>query len=168
MSQMRWSKQLAIVDLDTGVYFWTNAIRHFAPLCFFTELFVRSPTLHCLLLGSTSLPCRETIPGWDGWAESRVGLCCAAAHSHQSQMLLVKAPGHPLAFIPVHLSDRQDIPPFSNLSSISDHHHLLPRPPSACNYFFFWDPLFPIQNSKPLLFPIQIVYVQKHNVWPVS
>lgn len=95
---MGQSKEQPMVDVDTGVYFRTNDIRHFTPLCFFTQLFVRSPTLvlPSLKLG---IPPPQEDRCWCG----KVGQKDLSARSHQSQVFLAKAPGHPLAFIPVHL-----------------------------------------------------------------
>lgn len=94
------SKQQPMVDLDTGVYFRTNDTRCFTPLCFFAQLFVHSPTsvLPSLGLGILSLQGDQC---WCGKGGQKV----LSARSHQSQVLLAKVPGHPLAFIPVHFPD---------------------------------------------------------------
>lgn len=101
---------------------------------FYSTVFPHSGLLtplsqHCVLLGSASLPTGRSLLGRDGWAESCVGLCFAAAYGLQE--LLAMVPGHLLAFSPGHLSALQDIPPLSSLSR-QDH---LPRPPSVWNHF---------------------------------
>lgn len=62
VSQVRQSKQLPTVDMDTEVYFRTKEIRRFMPLCFFTQSFVPLPWC-CLLSGSVLLLCVEFAAG---------------------------------------------------------------------------------------------------------
>ena len=103
---MGQSKQQPMVDLDTGVYFRTNEIRHFVPLSFLMQLFVRFPTsvLPSLRL---NIPFPQGDRCWYGAAGQKV----VSAGSHHSQSLLATVPGRPLAFIPVHLPDLQGLSP---------------------------------------------------------
>lgn len=68
-----------VVDLDIGVHLRTTV------LC---SLFI--------FIGSwLPFPVKRLSLIWDGWAASCLGLCCAAAHNYQPQVLAVVSMHHP-------------------------------------------------------------------------
>ena len=166
---MGWSKQLPIVNLDTGVYFWTNDIRCFTPLCFLTQSFAISRTSVLPSLG-LDVPSPQGGRCWCRVAVHKVVLARAV------QLLAVT--GHRRNW-PRSLSiPYPSSPCISLISRIFPCFPIFP-PARIITTFFagsllseitfsFWEPLFLMQNSKPLFFPIQTVYVQKRSVWSAS
>lgn len=162
VSQVRQSKQLPTVDMDTEVYFRTKEIRHFMPLCFFTQSFIPLPWC-CLLSGSVLLLCMEIAAGAGSSGRNLCQFLLLAVTSHRCywpKMLGFQVfPG-----IHIHAS----------LISRILHHFLQPRSsPSSFHTPFllkllFGNPSILSRTPSLPLFPIQIVYVQKHNVWSSS
>lgn len=150
VSQVRQSKQQPTVDMDTEVYFRTKEIRHFMPLCFFTQSFVPLPWC-CLLSGSVLLLCMEIAAGAGSSGRNLCQFLLLAVTSRRCywpRMLGFQVfPG-----IHIHAS---------LISRILHHFQVFP-PAKIITFFFphsipsrvtFWEPLYSIQNPKPPFIP---------------
>lgn len=94
VSWMRQSKQQPEEDVDTGGYLKTRRRLELSP---------SSPSVLSLFLRS-----RLHYPA--GRLDRKLSCSsCAAAHSYPSQVFLAKVSGHPLAFVPLLISDIQDL-----------------------------------------------------------
>lgn len=134
-----------MVDLDSGVYLRTNRIELLSYLMILCPL----PTFLPFHIASDCLPSEEFAAVRGGAEEKAAFVLCSCL---QSPVWCPSAPGQPLVFVSIQLSELQDHPPCHNLRL------LLLQPliffPGTTSYLK--PPLQPLLCcSEPLTFPSQ-------------